>query len=119
MVNMSQRLINKNLYSSPELNSFLRRYLSKSSSTIVDYAGNDSSDDDSTDDGFESDNTDSQSLEHNQTSPDPSDNEEEEGNVLASVFPILPKKISMVVVSMIKSVHNIPINIFVFVLAIQ
>ena len=92
MVNMSQRLINKNLYSSPELNSFLRRYLSKSSSTIVDYAGNDSSDDDSTDGGFESDNIDSQSLEHNQTSPDPSDNEEEEGNVLASDLPDIAKE---------------------------
>ena len=46
MVNMSQRLINKNIYSLPELNSFLNRNLSKSSSKVVDYTENDSSDDD-------------------------------------------------------------------------
>lgn len=92
MVNMSERLINKNLYSLSDLSSFLRRHLSKSSSKIVDYTGNDSSDEDSTDDEFEDDNIDSQELEHNQTALDQSDDEEEEGNVLASELPDVAKE---------------------------
>ena len=92
MVNMSQRLIKKNLYSLPNLNSFLGRYLSKSSSKIVDYTGNDSSDDDNTDDESQNDGIDSQPFEHDQASPDGSDEEEEDGNVLASDLPDVAKK---------------------------
>jgi hypothetical protein len=84
MVNMSQQLINKNLYSLPSLNLFLRKHLSKSSSKIIDYTANDSSDDDNTDDESPSD-IDSQWSEYGQALPNESDNDaEDDGNVLAN-----------------------------------
>jgi hypothetical protein len=87
MVNMSQRLINKKIYSLPDLNLFLKKHLSKSSSKIVDYTENNSSDDDNTDDELPGDDIDSELFDHNQSSPNGSDDEEEEGNVLASDLP--------------------------------
>ena len=87
MVNMSHLLMNKNIYSLPDLSSFLKKHLSKSSSKIVDYTENDSSDDDNTDDESSSGDIDTEWSDHNQASMNESDEEEEEGNILASDLP--------------------------------
>ncbi|CAF1009676.1 unnamed protein product [Rotaria magnacalcarata] len=55
MVNMTQLLKSKNIYSLPELSQFIKTILSISSSKIVYYTGDDDSNYDSDDDEFEDD----------------------------------------------------------------
>ncbi|CAF2099775.1 unnamed protein product [Rotaria magnacalcarata] len=55
MVNMTQLLKSKNIYSLPELSQFIKTILSKPSSKIVDYTEDDDSNYDSDDDEFEDD----------------------------------------------------------------
>ena len=83
MVNMSRRLINHGIYSLLELSSFAKSHLSKSSSKIVDYTQTDSSDDEGEGE-FEDNNIDSEPFNDDQTSPNVTEDEEEEENVLAS-----------------------------------
>ncbi|CAF3288524.1 unnamed protein product [Rotaria sp. Silwood2] len=89
MVNMSQLLKNKNIYSLPDLSQFIKTILSKSSSKIVDYTEDDDSNYDSDEDEFE-DNEDSSvhAAFDDEDEMLPSifgdDEEEEEGNIIAN-----------------------------------
>ena len=55
MVNMTQLLENRNIYSLPELSHFIKTILSKPSSKIIDYTDDNDSNYDSDDDEFEYD----------------------------------------------------------------
>ncbi|CAF1474909.1 unnamed protein product [Rotaria sordida] len=88
MVNMTQLLENKNIYSLPELSHFIKTILSKPSSKIVDYTEDDDSNYDSDDDEFEDDEDGSVTFgDEGQMLPnmfDEEEEEEEEGNIVAN-----------------------------------
>ena len=86
MVNMTQLLENKNIYSLPELSHFVKTILSKPSSKIIDYMDDDDSNYDSDDDKFEYDEDGSVTFDdESQMLPSmvDEDEEEEEGNIVA------------------------------------
>ncbi|CAF5168519.1 unnamed protein product [Rotaria magnacalcarata] len=89
MVNMTQLLKSKNIYSLPELSQFIKTILSKSSSKIVDYTEDDDSNYDSDDDEFE-DNDDGLAAFDDEdqmlSNTFDEDEEEEEDNITANYF---------------------------------
>ncbi|CAF1921905.1 unnamed protein product [Rotaria magnacalcarata] len=89
MVNMTQLLKSKNIYSLPELSQFIKTILSKSSSKIVDYTEDDDSNYDSDDDEFEDDDDGLAAFDDEDqmlSNTFDEDEEEEEDNITANYF---------------------------------
>jgi hypothetical protein len=89
MVNMTKVLINKNIYTLPELSRYIKINISKSSSKVVDYTEGISFDEDSDEDSDEDELQDEENTselldDEDQLSTYSIDDEEDEGNILTS-----------------------------------
>ncbi|CAF3933165.1 unnamed protein product [Rotaria sp. Silwood1] len=88
VVNMTKLLINKNIYTLPELSRYIKTNTSKSSSKVVDNTEGINLDQDSDDDELKDEINDSEILddEHrlSTNSTDDDDDDDDEGNILAS-----------------------------------
>ena len=84
IVNMTKLLINKNIYSLPELSRYIKINISKLSSKVIDYKEGINFDEDSDEDESHDEDDSEVSDNQDQLSSNSTDNEDDEGCVLAS-----------------------------------
>ncbi|CAF3298097.1 unnamed protein product [Rotaria sp. Silwood2] len=86
MVNMTKLLINKNIYTLPELSRFIKMNISKSSSKVIDYTEGIDFDKDSDEDESDNDENNSELLDDDdRLSTNGTDDEDDEGNIVTSL----------------------------------